>query len=214
MVCSANAAKDRLILQDDSGAELLELDLQGRQLSPGDRVRIEGQGCSVAFLGPGLAIRNEAVVENDGMHPMLRRSGDVYLGAGRHPLRLLWFNGPREYGLRVSFQGPGLARQNIPDSALFRTERDPATGLTNMINGLDYRCYEGRWVNLSAGFGQSKPVKAGHAANFDLGVRTRDEGVGLEFSGYLAVPREGLYTFETESDDGSRLFVAEPAAEP
>ena len=209
VVCSAGAAKDRLVLQDDSGAELLELDLQGRQLSPGDRVRLEGQGCSVAFLGPGLAIRNEAVVENGGMHGMLRRSGDVYLGAGRHPLRLLWFNGPKEYGLRVSFQGPGLARQDIPDSALFRMEIDPATGLTNMVNGLDYRCYEGRWVNLSAGFGQSKPVKAGHAANFDLGVRTRDQEVGLEFSGYLEVPREGLYTFETESDDGSRLFVAE-----
>jgi len=99
-------------------------------------------------------------VENDGMHAMLRRSGDVYLGPGRYPLRLLWFNGPDRYGLRVSFQGPGLARQSIPDSTLFRTERDLATGLTNMINGLDYRCYEGRWVNLSAGFGQSKPVKA------------------------------------------------------
>ena len=209
VVCSASAAKDRLVLQDDSGAELIETDLGGRQLAPGDRVRLEGQGCSVALLGPGLAIRNEAVVENDGMHPMLRRSGDVYLGAGRYPLRLLWFNGPREYGLRVSFQGPGLARKKIPDSALFRTERDPATGLTNMMNGLDYRCYEGSWVNLSAGFGQSKPVKAGHAANFDLGVRTRDESVGLEFSGYLEVPRAGLYAFETESDDGSRLFVGE-----
>jgi signal transduction histidine kinase len=209
VVCSAGAAKDRLVLQDDSGAELLELDLQGRQLSPGDRVRLEGQGCSVAFLGPGLAIRNAAVVENDGMHPMLRRSGDVYLGVGRHPLRLLWFNGLREYGLRVSFQGPGLARQDLPDSALFRTELDPATGVTNVVNGLDYRCYEGRWVNLSAGFGQSKPVNAGHAANFDLGIRTRDERVGLEFSGFLEVPREGLYTFETESDDGSRLFVGE-----
>src|ERR1017187_1193088 len=49
VVCSAGAAKDRLVLHDDSGAELLELDLQGRQLLPGDRVRIEGQGCSVAL---------------------------------------------------------------------------------------------------------------------------------------------------------------------
>ena len=211
VVCSANGAKDGLILQDASGAELVKLDLPEGRLSPGDRVRLQGQGCSVAFLGPGLAIRNEAVVNNDGIHKMVRKSGKAYLGAGRHPLRLLWFNGLSPFGLNVSFQGPGLERQNIPDSALFRTERDPATGLTNMVNGLDYRCYEGRWGNLSAGFGQSKPVKAGHAANFDLGVRTRDEWVGLEFSGYLEVPREGLYTFETESDDGSRLFVGEPS---
>jgi signal transduction histidine kinase len=126
-------------------------------------------------------------------------------------MRLLWFNARGRFGLNVTFQGPGLPRQKIPDSALFRKAPDPATGLTNMVNGLDYRCYEGAWLNLSSGFAQSKPVKAGHASNFDLAVRSRDAQVGLEFSGYLEVQREGLYTFETESDDGSRLFVSEPA---
>jgi signal transduction histidine kinase len=210
VVCSTNAALDRLILQDDSGAELIEMDLRGCQLLPGERVRLEGQRCSVVFLSPGLAIGTRAVVDNDGRHPMLRRSGRVYLAPGRHPLRLVWFNWIGPFGLNVSFQGPAMGSQKVPDSALFRAELDSATGLTNMVQGLDYHCYEGTWLDLSSAFGHGKPVKAGHAPNFDLGVRTRDERVGLEFTGYLEVKREGLYTFQTESDDGSQLWIGEP----
>src|ERR1019366_2878010 len=98
LVCATNAAMDRLLLQDDSGAELIEMDLRGRQLLPGDRVKLEGQRCSVVFLAPGLAIGTRAVVDNDGRHPMLRKSGRVYLEPGRHPLRLLWFNGLGPFG--------------------------------------------------------------------------------------------------------------------
>jgi signal transduction histidine kinase len=211
MVCATNTAKDQLILHDDSGAELFKLDLAGSHLSPGDRVKLDGQRCSVAIEGAGLAVGKSALVDNDGIHPMLRRSGKVYLAAGSHPVRLLWFNARGRYGLTVSFQGPGMQQQRIPDCALYRAQLDPATGITNRVNGVDYRCYEGPWVNLASVFGGSKLVKAGHAPNFDLGVRTRDEQVGLEFTGYVEVPREGLYTFDTESDDGSLLYVGESA---
>src|SRR5208283_5962670 len=32
-----------------------------------------------------------------------------------------------------------------------------------------------------------------------------------QFTGFLEVPRDGLYTFYTTSDDGSQLFVGEPS---
>jgi signal transduction histidine kinase len=35
----------------------------------------------------------------------------------------------------------------------------------------------------------------------------------LQFKGFLDVPREGMYRFYLKSDDGSRLFVGEPALE-
>lgn len=210
VVCSASAARGRLLLQDDSGAELLEMDVPEHGVSPGDRIKLEAQACSITIAGQALVLGKGPVVDNDGIHPVIRRSGSAYLGPGRHRVRLLWFNATGQYGLKVSFQGPGLAHQKIPDSALFRTEIAPASGLTNMVSGLDYSCYEGARVNLSSGFAQGRPVKAGYVSNFDLGVRTREEQVGLEFSGYLEVPGEGLYTFETESDDGSLLFIAEP----
>jgi hypothetical protein len=78
------------------------------------------------------------------------------------------------------------------------------------VNGLDYRCYEGSdWTELPD-FNRLKPLKTGPVDNFDLGVRTRDEGVGLQFSGLFDVPRNGIYKFYLISDDGSRLSVGEP----
>ena len=43
------------------------------------------------------------------------------------------------------------------------------------------------------------------------GVMSRNEHVGLQFTGYLQVPRDGLYTFYLTSDDGSQLFIGEPS---
>ena len=65
------------------------------------------------------------------------------------------------------------------------------------------------FLEISAGFRQLNPVKVGVATNFDRGVRTRNEGVGLEFNGFISIPRDGVYTFYTTSDDASRLSVGE-----
>ena len=90
-------------------------------------------GVQLGVLGP--------VVDDDGIHTMIEKSGAVYLQAGRRPIRVDWFNGVEKYGLEVDYQGPALPRQRIPDSVLFRIQTD-ATGATNFVNGLDYACYE------------------------------------------------------------------------
>ena len=153
------------------------------------------------------------VVDDDGIHTMIEKSGAVYLQAGRRPIRVDWFNGLEKYGLEVSYQGPALPRQRIPDSALFRVQTD-ATGATNFVNGLNYACYEAHGEILPD-FKTLTPLKTGNVSNFDLavmlGVMSRNEHVGLQFSGYLQVPRDGLYTFYLTSDDGSQLFIAEPS---
>jgi signal transduction histidine kinase len=41
---------------------------------------------------------------------------------------------------------------------------------------------------------------------------TRPEHIGLQFFGFLEIPRDGLYTFFIKSDDGSRLYVGTPSA--
>ena len=91
---------------------------------------------------------------------------------------------------------------------LSRATIDSATGRTNFQAGLDYRCYEGAWGFLPD-FAKLHPVKTGAATNFNLNVRTRTDAVGLEFDGFITIPRDGVYTFYLASDDGSRLFVGE-----
>jgi signal transduction histidine kinase len=158
--------------------------------------------CSSDLKGP--------VVDNDGLHGMIEKSGAVYLPAGRQPIRIDWFNGVEKFGLEVDYQGPGLPRQRIPDSALFRAEPGADGGGTNLAGGVDYRCYEAVEESLPD-FKLLVPVKTGTAANFDLNCRAHDEHVGLQFTGYIEIPREGLYTFYLKSDDGSLLFVGEPS---
>jgi signal transduction histidine kinase len=198
-----NPALSELVLQDDSGAALLEMDLRGHALQTGQRVRITGNG---AVTQNGACYRigvSGLVVDNNGIHSMIEKDGSIYLGAGRHPFWLDWFNGKDEWGLEVEYSGPNLTRQKIPDAALFGAMGVAAT------NGLNSECFDvpGEILDDS---GQRTILKTGMVNNFDTAVRVRADHVGIKFSGFIEVPREGLYTFYLRSDDGSRLFIDAP----
>ena len=79
---------------------------------------------------------------------------------------------------------------------------NPPTG----NNGLRYKYYEGSWSTLPS-FASQPVRKRGTVANFDLGVRQREENFGIVFSGSIQINTSGTYTFYTDSDDGSRLFI-------
>ncbi|MGA2542386.1 MAG: carbohydrate-binding protein [Verrucomicrobiota bacterium] len=207
-VCDVDCASGVLVLRDLSGVEFIRLDLQGRTIEPGARVCLEGKGCGFKPKSFGLALVPEMVVDNDGLHAMTVESGAAFLHAGVNPITVQWFNHTGAFGLSVEYEGPGLTRQRIPGSVLSRANTNPATSIANFSAGLDYRCYQGAWGNLPD-FGKLHPVKTGIVTNFDLDVRTRNEAVGLEFNGFITIPRDGVYTFHVASDDGSRLFVGE-----
>jgi signal transduction histidine kinase len=202
----ANARQGRLVLKDDSGAEELELDWGGTPVEAGQRVHLEGNA-TIAPIGAGfkLGVRGP-VVENDGVHSMVEKSGSVFLTAGRNPIRVEWFNGAEKYGLSVEYQGPDLPRQKIPDSALYRVDVNKATGSSNWVHGLDFVCSDAPGEMLPD-FNPATALKIGVVANFQLEVIPRNEHIGLCFSGFLETAKDGLYTFCTTSDDGSRLFV-------
>ena len=196
----ANPAAGKLVLRDVSGVALLEMDLRGQPVRAGQRVRVTGNGAAARDAAAFRLGAVGPVVDNDGVHGMQEKSGAIWLRAGRHPLRLDWFNGIAEYGLDVEYSGPNLPRQKIPDAALFRD----ATNAT--AHGLDCDCFEMAGNALP----EAEPtslLKRGVTKNFDLRFASRTEHVGLRFRGFVAVPRDGLYIFHTRSDDGSRLFV-------
>ncbi len=205
----ANSLQGKFVLKDHSGAEELETDFHGMSLESGQRIRLEGNG-TIAPTGDGFRLGTKGpVVDNDGVHNMVEKSGAVFLKAGLNPLRVEWFNGVEKYGLSVEYKGPFFARHKIPDSSLFRIQADATTGASNLINGLDFVCSAAPAETLPE-FNPKTAIKTGTVSNFDLSVIPKQEHVGLCFTGFLKVPQEGLYTFYTTSDDGSRLFVGEP----
>ena len=204
-VCWVNPSEKTFALVDATGGLVLRMEWLNQPLGLGQRVRLTG--AATVFKGGNIFKMgvDGLVLNNDGLHPMIEQAGAIYLKAGKAPIRLDWFNGEGLFGLTASFEGTGLPRQWIADSVLFRK----AVNASSWVPGLDYHCYEGEWQDLPD-FDELKPVKAGVADNFNLGVRTRDEEVGLQFAGYLDVPRNGLYTFHVSSDDGSRLSIGQP----
>jgi signal transduction histidine kinase len=204
----ANPARAIFVLKDDSGVAKLEMDLPGRAVESGTRVQLEGNGTITKIDGGFRIGTHGAVVNNDGLHAMIEKSGSAYLKAGRNPIRLEWFNRLERYGLEVEYQGPGVPRQKIPDAALFRIQRD-ASG-SKPAPGLDFRYCEAPGEALPD-FNTLTPIKTGTVNNFDLRILDRTEHIGICFTGFLDVPQEGLYRFYTRSDDGSRLFAGEPS---
>jgi len=199
----ANPGAGKIVLQDSSGAEALEMDLHGQILRAGQRIRLDGQ-TTIASRGAGYQLGTIGpVVDDDGVHTMVEKSGTIYLQAGLHPFHLDWFNHHDTYGLTVEYQGPDLPRHAIPDTALFHKQNG-----TNLVNGLDYAGYEVSGEVLPD-FSGLMPTNTGTVTHFDVSVIFRKELVGLEFSGFIQTPRDGPYTFYLTSDDGSKLFIDE-----
>jgi large repetitive protein len=74
------------------------------------------------------------------------------------------------------------------------------------LRGLTYKYYEGSWSVLPD-FNALQPVSVGLTPNVSLSPRLRNDDFGFLWEGYIIIPVSGSYTFETNSDDGSKLYI-------
>lgn len=196
-----------IILQDTTGAELLELGNFDPALSPGARVRLRAPACWLRKREMGVELSALPVVNNDGMHLRTAATGQVDLVEGKIPLRLDWFNYRRSFALDVAWAAAGQPLEPLASSNLWQSVSPPA-GEVHYSPGLQAQCYEGLWESLPD-FDLFAAVKSGSVSQINLDFRSRDEGVGLRFSGFLDVPRTGRYQFAIGSDDGAALFLGD-----
>jgi len=73
------------------------------------------------------------------------------------------------------------------------------------VPGVAYSYYQGSWDSLPD-FNRLTPVKTGTLSSFET-PRLRPEDYGFVYECHVNVPRDGVYSFATVSDDGSRLSV-------
>lgn len=74
------------------------------------------------------------------------------------------------------------------------------------LRGLSYRYYEGDWSVLPD-FNTLTPIITGVYSNVNLAPRLKDDYFGFIWEGYINIPVDGTYTFRTNSDDGSKLYL-------
>ncbi len=68
--------------------------------------------------GSRLYIGTQLVVDNDGAHAEVERSGTIGLRAGKHAITVTYFEATGGEVLNVSYAGPGIAKTLIPAAAL------------------------------------------------------------------------------------------------
>jgi hypothetical protein len=80
-----------------------------------------------------------------------------------------------------------------------------------ILGGLQYKFYTtaAAWSVLP-NFATLTPVKTGVSQNTDITVATQSTNYGFLWQGYLQVPVNGTYSFQTTSDDGSAFWFNSP----
>ena len=93
---------------------------------------------------------------------------------------------------------------------LLRDQIAPAKpgGPRAKAQGVSFQYFEGNFNN-TADLEKQKPLGSGLSTRFDVGDRKNKGHFGLRLSGFITVSRDGTYTFYTESDDGSRLYIGD-----
>ncbi len=69
--------------------------------------------------GSRLSVDGKAIVNNDGDHGVLEKNGGITLTAGKHPIRVEYYNGEGGFWLDVLYRGPGVPKQLIPAGKLY-----------------------------------------------------------------------------------------------
>jgi alpha-L-fucosidase len=87
-------------------------------------IRVPATGVYTFFLrsddGSRMWMDGALLIDNDGLHSSLEKSAPVAVEQGLHPIAVAMFEQSGGFELDVSWSGPGVAKQRVPVSALFR----------------------------------------------------------------------------------------------
>ena len=89
-------------------------------------INIEREGIYAFYLrsddGSRLKIGNQGLIDLDGLHGVEERSRQILLEKGMHKLVLEFFEKGGGQFLELSFEGPELERQKVPDKILYHNQ--------------------------------------------------------------------------------------------
>jgi len=87
-----------------------------------------------------------------------------------------------------------------------KVKPEESINIENAVIGIHYKYFEGDWDSLPD-FDTLKVLDEGIIPNFSIMSAKSVDHFGFEYNGYIKIPEDGVYTFYTASDDGSRLYI-------
>jgi hypothetical protein len=122
--------------------------------------------------GSRLRIGGQLVADNDGLHGMTTRSGTVALRAGKHPVRLEFFENGGGAGFQFKWSGPSRSTQIVPAEALTwggTTNPGDLNG-DGVADGSDLGLLLGAWGTAGGADGRADIDGNGVVNGADLGL--------------------------------------------
>ena len=123
----------------------------------------------------------------------------------------------------ISYSGPfSINKTSVINAIEIGPNSLPSTVLTQQVkvyhwmksektknprSGLVWKYYEPEGKISLACIENSPVKKEGIANEISEKVKQREEKYALQFDGYIKINNDGVYTFSTLSDDGSKLFI-------
>ena len=130
-----------------------------------------------------------------------RNSGAISLSSGWHTIQLEYFENEGNALITLSWQGPGVSKSIIPDSA---------TAYPWGLTGAYYTAGGTAPVLTEA---NRKHTRVDSAVGFNWGTGDPaasgigSDGFGVIWRGRVYLPTAGNWTFYTNTDDGARLWI-------
>jgi signal transduction histidine kinase len=193
-VCWSAVTRGMVVLQDPSGAALIETDPQTEVLPAGRKILLTGT--YAGSRGKARATVAGIALALDCSNAVTENSGVATLKPGRYPVTVSWSSGANLAAVDLLYEGAGLARQTLPDADL---SHQPAGG-TNWAPGLVCTLTDGAAgaspaTSLAPNF---QTVPGPHSAYFDCTMEGR-----------LQIHAAGDYRFSLVPIGRDQLFVGD-----
>jgi hypothetical protein len=108
--------------------------------------------------------------------------------------------------LKMKAFAPGRKASQVFTWKFEKAVPKEAVSLTSAKPGLKYDYFEKFFVT-TADLDLVEPVSSGIINTFNIGEKKRENYFGFRYSGFIKVPKDGIYTFYLKSNDGSRLYI-------
>jgi large repetitive protein len=135
----------------------------------------------------------------------------------------IYVNGKKAYtvqGNQTSFSIFNLVHDQVYDLQV--KAKDAAGNASTFSNsvaaaaiysGLTYQYYQGAYTTLP-NFNNITPVSTGVTPNVSLAPAQQGTNYAFLWQGYINIRKAGTYTFETNSDDGSKVWIGNAIYDP
>jgi alpha-L-fucosidase len=100
----------------------------------------------------------------------------------------------------------GVAVSETARESFTKVKPEEAVEIHGSTSGIRYDYFEGSWDSLPD-FGRLTALRNGTQRNFILPPQRSLVNYGVVYTGYVRILEDGVYTFYTASDDGSRLYL-------